>query len=61
MLGIAELLIIGLFVAYLFRRLRLPGLLGMLLVGLVVSPHALGWASPAFLDSSNIFRILAHY
>ena len=59
MLGIAELLIIGLFVAYLFRRLRLPGLLGMLLVGLVVSPHALGWASPAFLDSSNVFRILA--
>ena len=59
MLGIAELLIAGLLVAYLFRRLRLPGLLGMLLVGLVVSPHALGWVSPAFLDSSDAFRVLA--
>ena len=59
MLGIAELIVVGLLAAYLFRRLRLPGLLGMLLVGLVISPHALGWVSPAFLEYSDAFRVLA--
>ena len=59
MLGIAELILIGLLAAYLFRRLQLPGLLGMLLVGLVISPHALGWVSPAFLECSDAFRVLA--
>ena len=59
MLGIAELILIGLLAAYLFRRLRLPSLLGMLLVGLVISPHALGWVSPAFLEFSDAFRVLA--
>ena len=59
MLGIAELILIGLLAAYLFRRLRLPGLLGMLLVGLVISPHALGWVSPSFLEYSDAFRVLA--
>ena len=59
MLGIAELILIGLLVAYLFRMIRLPGLLGMLLVGLVISPHALGWVSPVFLECSDAFRVLA--
>ena len=59
MLGIAELILIGLLAAYLFRRLRLPGLLGMLLVGLVISPHALGWVSSSFLECSDAFRVLA--
>lgn len=59
MLGIVELILIGLLAEYLFRRLRLPGLLGMLLVGLVISPHALGWVSPSFLECSEVFRVLA--
>lgn len=59
MLGIVELILIGLFAAYIFRRLRLPGLLGMLLVGLVISPHALGWVSSSFLECSDAFRVLA--
>ncbi len=59
MLGVAELLLLGLLAELIFRRLRLPGLIGLLLVGLAVGPHALGWVSPGFLAASDELRMLA--
>ena len=32
-------------VVVLFRQLRLPALIGYLLVGILIGPHALGWAA----------------
>ena len=32
-------------VVVLFRQLRLPALIGYLLVGILIGPHALGWVA----------------
>ncbi|MEO8629663.1 MAG: monovalent cation:proton antiporter-2 (CPA2) family protein, partial [Betaproteobacteria bacterium] len=37
------LLATAVFVVVLFRQLRLPALIGYLLVGILIGPHALGW------------------
>lgn len=59
MLGVAELLLLGLFAEVVFRRLRLPGLIGLLGLGIAVGPHVLDWVSPGFLGASDELRMLA--
>ena len=49
----------GLLGGELFRRLRLPPLLGMLLVGIAVGPHALGLLDQSLLDISDDLRKIA--
>jgi Kef-type K+ transport system membrane component KefB len=44
--SLAIIIILGLGADYLFRRLKLPGLVGMLLVGMLVGPHVLGLLRP---------------
>jgi CPA2 family monovalent cation:H+ antiporter-2 len=39
------LLATAVFVVVVFRQLRLPALMGYLLVGILIGPHALGWAA----------------
>jgi K+:H+ antiporter len=39
------LLATAVFVVVVFRQLRLPALIGYLLVGILIGPHALGWAA----------------
>jgi monovalent cation:H+ antiporter-2, CPA2 family len=39
------LLATAVFVVVLFRQLRLPALIGYLLVGILIGPHALGWVA----------------
>ena len=57
--SLAVIIILGLAADYLFRRLNLPGLVGMLLVGIVVGPHVLGLLRPEMLAVSADFRRLA--
>jgi NhaP-type Na+/H+ or K+/H+ antiporter len=57
--GIAEMILLGLLADWLFRRFRLPGLLGMLLLGVVCGPHALDMLEPGFLDASSDLRMIA--
>lgn len=59
MLGVAELLLLGLLVEVAFRWLRLPGLMGLLGLGIAVGPHLLDWVSPGFLAVSDEIRMLA--
>jgi len=40
--GIAELVILGLLVDWLARKFRLPGLIGLLLLGVIMGPHVSG-------------------
>ena len=59
MLGIAELIIIGLITEYIFRCIKLPGFIGVLLFGLLISPYGFGLISDSVLNNSDAFRTFA--
>jgi NhaP-type Na+/H+ or K+/H+ antiporter len=58
-ISLAFIIILGLAADYLFRRLKLPGLLGMLLVGMLAGPYGLHLLRPEMLAVSADFRKLA--
>jgi NhaP-type Na+/H+ or K+/H+ antiporter len=57
--GLAELLILALLADGLFRRLGLPGLIGMLLVGIALGQSGLGLLDPKLLALSGELRQMA--
>ena len=57
--GIALIVLLGLAGDYLFRKLKLPGLVGMLLVGVAAGPYVLNLLSPEMLSVSGDFRKIA--
>ncbi|MBN2704472.1 MAG: cation:proton antiporter [Pontiellaceae bacterium] len=58
-LGIAEMILLGLLADWVFRRMRMPGLLGMLLIGVLFGPSVLNLLEPGFLDASADLRNIA--
>lgn len=58
-LSIAIVILASLAADHLLRRVRLPGLLGFLLVGLLCGPHGLNLLNPALLAVSGDFRRVA--
>ncbi len=58
-LSLAFIVLTGLMADGLFRRIRLPGLVGMLLVGVMVGPHALNILKPEMMAVSGDFRQIA--
>ncbi|MEE8515822.1 MAG: cation:proton antiporter [Alphaproteobacteria bacterium] len=57
--SLAELLILCLIIDWACRQIALPGLVGMMVVGVVFGPYALGWISPALLTASDELRLIA--
>lgn len=57
--NLAELIILGLLANWALTRLRVPGLLGMLLVGVLLGPYALGWLEPEILNIGGDLRLIA--
>lgn len=57
--SIAIILCLGLLANYLFTKLKLPGLLGMLLLGMGLGPSGLNWLDQSLLSFSADFRSLA--
>ena len=57
--SIALILLFGLLSDYFFTRLKLPGLLGMLLVGVLCGPHVLNIIQPELLKISADLRMVA--
>jgi solute carrier family 9B (sodium/hydrogen exchanger), member 1/2 len=57
--SIGLMLILGLVANAIFTKLNLPGLLGMLLVGVVTGPYVLDWLSPELLVISGGLRQFA--
>jgi NhaP-type Na+/H+ or K+/H+ antiporter len=55
----AEVLLLGLLADWVFRMCRLPGLVGMMLVGLLLGPNLLGLISHNLLDIGVELRLLA--
>ncbi|MGE5279612.1 MAG: cation:proton antiporter [Deltaproteobacteria bacterium] len=58
-LNIAELIILGLLADFIFRKLRMPGLIGMLLLGIVIGPYVLNFLKPDMLEVSSDLRMMA--
>ncbi len=57
--SIAEMILLGLLADWLFRKMRMPGLLGMLLLGVLFGPYVLDWMEPGFLETSSDLRMIA--
>jgi NhaP-type Na+/H+ or K+/H+ antiporter len=58
-ISLAFIIVLGLGADYLFRKIKLPGLVGMLLVGMLVGPHVLGLLQPEMMAVSADFRKIA--
>ena len=57
--SIAIILLLGLLVGWLFAKIKLPSLLGMILVGIVLSPHCLDLVDKSILAISADLRQIA--
>lgn len=57
--SIAELMLLGLLADWVFRKLRFPGLVGMLLLGVLFGPFVLNALAPDFLSASADLRLMA--
>ena len=52
--SIALILLLGLLLGSLFSRLKLPSLLGMIIVGIVLGPYALNMIDESILTGESI-------
>jgi len=57
--SIAEIIILCLIADWCFRRMRIPGLIGMLLVGVILGPYALELLDPRLLAIGPDLRLIA--
>jgi solute carrier family 9B (sodium/hydrogen exchanger), member 1/2 len=58
-ISIAFIIVLGLLGDYLFRKMKLPGLLGMLIVGILIGPYVLNILRPEIMNVSGDFRKIA--
>jgi NhaP-type Na+/H+ or K+/H+ antiporter len=58
-ISLALIILLGLTADFLFRRSGLPGLIGMLIVGIICGPHALNIITPDLMNVSSDFRMIA--
>jgi len=58
-ISIALIILLGLSADALFRRFKLPGLVGMLIVGVLVGPYVFSLVSPEMMKVSGDFRKMA--
>lgn len=57
--SIAVILLLGLFMGWVFSKLKLPSLLGMIIVGIILSPYALNLIDESILGISADLRQIA--
>ncbi len=57
--SLALIIIFGLGADYLFRTIKLPGLVGMLIVGILVGPYVFNLMAPEMMTVSGDFRKIA--
>lgn len=59
LLSIALIMLIGMASGYICRRLKLPGLLGMIITGIILGPYVLDLIAPSILNISADLRKIA--
>lgn len=57
--SIAIILLLGLLMGWIFSKFKLPSLLGMIIVGIIISPHALNLVDESILMISGDLRQIA--
>lgn len=57
--GIAEIIILSLIADWLLRRMHIPGLIGMLIVGVLLGPYVLDALAPDLLSVGPDLRLIA--
>ena len=57
--SLAYIFLLGLSLGYIFSKLKLPALLGMLFTGIILGPYVLNLLSPSILSISADLRQLA--
>lgn len=58
-LSIAIISLFGMIGNYIFKKIKLPGLLGMLIVGVIIGPYCLNWIDPSVRAISADLRKIA--
>jgi NhaP-type Na+/H+ or K+/H+ antiporter len=58
-ISLALIVVLGLAADIVFRKFKLPGLVGMLIVGVLVGPHVVGLMRPEMMQVSADFRKIA--
>lgn len=58
-ISLALIILLGILFSYLFEKIKLPGLLGMLLIGVIVGPYALNLIDQNLLNISADLRKIA--
>ena len=59
LVSLAEIVVLSILVDWACRKLTVPGLVGMLLLGVVIGPFALDWIHPGLLSASTDLRLIA--
>lgn len=57
--SLALIFLLGMFLGWLFKRIKLPSLLGMLLTGIILGPYVLNLLDPSILSISADLRQVA--
>ncbi len=57
--SLSELIIASLLVAWLFKKIKVPELIGILFVGILFGPFVFNWLSPKVMDVSGELRTAA--
>ena len=57
--SLAYIFLFGLALGYLFVKMKLPAILGMILTGIFLGPHCLNLLEPKFLEIAPDLRELA--
>lgn len=60
-LSLAVIIILGLLFNRLFESLKLPGLLGMLILGVILGPYGLDWLFKDFLMTEDVIRLSSDF
>lgn len=58
-ISLALIIILGILFGYLFEKIKLPGLLGMLIVGIIIGPYSLNLIDSNLLNISDDLRKIA--
>ncbi len=58
-ISVAEIILLSLLADWILRRFRIPGLIGMLTVGVVLGPHVLGYLDPELMAIGSDLRLIA--
>jgi NhaP-type Na+/H+ or K+/H+ antiporter len=57
--SLALMILLGLLASAIFTKARLPGLLGMLILGIILGPYVLNWLEPDIMNISADLRKIA--